>query len=64
MLSDDSHQIKIKLWDTKADLVDENFLHLSVIVKNVGLDRYEGKNTLGSTPETEIIVSICQFLLY
>ena len=57
LLGDQPLSLKIKLWGAAVDLLDDNYLRSSVLVKNLVLDRYEGRNTMASTPETEIIVS-------
>ena len=49
--------IKIKLWDGLTDLLEPEMCGKMALVKNLALDRYGGRNTLSSTPETELIVS-------
>ena len=55
-LGDENCQIKIKLWDSMVDLIEPGYVGQTVLVKNLMLDRYGGRNTLASTPETEITI--------
>ena len=53
---DESNEIRVKLWDEHADLIDDTFLGKDTEVKNVKVDRWNNRNTLGSTDETIVRV--------
>ena len=46
--------MKVKLWDESVDKINTGQI---VLVKNIVLDLFGGRNTMAATPETEIIVS-------
>ena len=56
----DNTTIRLKLWGHMVDIVDDNFLGQSVVIKNIVVDRYKGSNTLASTDQTTISVSSFQ----
>ena len=57
MFGSQSLPIKVKLRGAMGDLLEPEFQGKQALLKNLVLDRYGGKNSLASTPETELIVS-------
>ena len=56
-VGDEMASIKIKLWGDDTERVGPEHKNQLVLVKNIALDRYGGRNTMSATPETEIVVS-------
>ena len=53
--------MRLKLWGEQSCLVDDNFVGQNALIKNIVVDRYKGSNTLASTDQTTVEVSLLKF---